>query len=171
MSIAARIAILGAESTGKSTLAAALATQYQTLWVPEFLREFVETRQRTPAEHEQFFIATTQVAREDDAIRRATDFLFCDTTPLMTSVYSDFYWGRVDAGLDGLTRDHRYDLTIVTSPDMPWMADGLQRESEAVRQTIHDALLAELAQRRIPFLLLSGNLEERMRQVGAWLHP
>jgi nicotinamide riboside kinase len=60
-----RIAILGAESTGKSTLAPALAARYGTLWVPEYLREFVETQQRVPFEDDQIDIARTQRARED----------------------------------------------------------------------------------------------------------
>jgi NadR type nicotinamide-nucleotide adenylyltransferase len=164
-----RVAILGAESTGKSTLAAALAGRYRTLWVPEYLREFVETRRRTPHENEQLVIATTQVEREATAARLARRVLFCDTTPLMTAIYSRFYWGRVDPRLDALARNSTYDFTIVTAPDGPWIADGLQRESEAVRQTIHENLLATLEGLAIPFLLVAGGLEQRLRQVDALL--
>jgi nicotinamide riboside kinase len=62
-----RIAILGAESSGKSTLAAALASHFDTVWVPEYLREFVETLGRVPREEDQYGIARTQVEREDAA--------------------------------------------------------------------------------------------------------
>lgn len=164
-----RIALLGAESTGKSTLAAALATHHHTVWVPEYLREFVEEKQRTPQEKEQYLIASTQLEREDDAARAAGAFLFCDTTPLMTAIYSQFYFGRIDAMLENLLRAHRYDFTIVTEPSTPWIADGLQRESDTVRQAVHKLLLATLAAEAISFLLASGDVADRVRQVNTYL--
>ncbi len=164
-----RVALLGAESTGKSTLASALAAHYGTLWVPEYLREFVETLQRTPQEHEQFLIATTQIERERQSLEQARSYLFCDTTPLMTAIYSRFYFGRVDAQLEMLAHQHGYDFTIVTAPTGPWMPDGLQRESEEVRQAIHAQLLDTLNERGIAYLLAEGDVEERVRQVAAYL--
>jgi len=163
----ARIAILGAESTGKSTLAPALAARYETLWVPEYLREFVETRQRVPFEDDQPGIARTQRAREDAmaASPDARRFLFCDTTPLMTAVYSRIYWGRVPPDLLALEAGHDYALTLVAGLDLPWVPDGLQRESEEVRKQVHECLLAVLRERGIPFTLLEGDLPQRMRQV------
>jgi NadR type nicotinamide-nucleotide adenylyltransferase len=166
-----RIAILGAESTGKSTLAAALAQHYGSNWVPEYLREFVELQGRTPREEEQIVIARTQVEREDLAARSTGTLLFCDTTPLMTALYSCFYWRRVDPQLAKMARDRCYHLTLVTAPDTPWVADGLQRESEAVRQQLHEKLLEALAQLRMPYTLVQGTEQERMQQVTQLLHP
>jgi len=160
-----RIAILGAESSGKSTLCEALARRYGTVWVPEYLREFVDTMGRVPFEEDQFGIARTQRAREDAAAAQAHDFLFCDTTPLMTALYSRVYWGRVDARLQALASTHDYALTLVAATDTPWTPDGLQRESEEVRDMVHRMVLAELEGRRIPYLLVSGNLPQRLRQV------
>ncbi|MES2018843.1 MAG: ATP-binding protein [Pseudomonadota bacterium] len=171
MNQVARVAILGAESSGKSTLAAALAAQYGTLWVPEYLREFVETEGRVPVEEDQCGIARTQMAREDAAAANASRFLFCDTTPLMTALYSRWYWGRVDAQLALLERRHDYACTIVTAPDSPWEADGLQRESEQVRQTIHEQVLQMLAERDIAYLLVTGSLQQRLLQAGRLLNP
>lgn len=164
-----RVALLGAESSGKSTLAAALASEYGTLWVPEYLREFVDAEGRVPYESEQYRIARTQVEREDAAAAQASRFLFCDTTPLMTALYSRFYWDRVDDQLAALERTHDYALTLVTAPDSPWTADGLQRESEAVRRTIHAQVLQTLTQRAIAFTLVSGALQRRKRQVDRLL--
>ncbi len=171
MNQVSRVAILGAESSGKSTLAAALATHYGTLWVPEYLREFVEVHGRVPEEGDQYGIARTQMEREDAAAVNAARFLFCDTTPLMTGLYSRWYWGRVDAQLALLERRHDYAYTIVTAPDSPWEADGLQRESEQVRQTIHEQLLQMLAERGIPYLLVTGSLPQRMLQTARLLDP
>ena len=169
MSGVLRVAILGAESSGKSTLAAALATHYGTLWVPEYLREFVASNARVPVEGDQFGIARTQREREDAAAQTASSLLFCDTTPLMTAVYSRWYWGRVDAQLALLERHHDYAFTIVAAPDSPWEADGLQRESAAVRQAVHELVLQALAERGLPYLLVTGSLPQRMLQATGLL--
>ncbi len=166
-----RIAILGAESSGKSTLAAALADRYDTVWVPEYLREFVDTHGRVPREEDQYPIARTQIEREDAAAAKACGFLFCDTTPMMTALYSRWYWGRVDAQLALLERRHDYAFTLVTAPDTPWEADGLQRESEQVRQTIHEQVLQMLNDRGIAFLMVSGSLQQRVLQACAYVDP
>ncbi len=169
MTEALRVAILGAESSGKSTLAAALAERYDTVWVPEFLREFVDTRARVPCATDQFFIARTQVEREAQALPLARRFLFCDTTPLMTAIYSRRYFDGVDEQLAELVARTSYDLTLVTAPDSPWVADGLQRESDEIRQQVHAQLLLALAEARLPYLLLEGPLEQRIAQAAPYL--
>jgi NadR type nicotinamide-nucleotide adenylyltransferase len=173
-----RIAVLGAESSGKSTLCAALARRYDTVWVPEYLREFVDTQARVPFEADQFGIAQTQRAREDAAVQQVqgqsgaqamNGLVFCDTTPLMTALYSRVYWGRVDGPLASLAARHDYALTLVTAPDTPWVADGLMRESEQVRARVHAMVVDELDARAIRFVLVCGDLPQRMRQVEAAL--
>jgi NadR type nicotinamide-nucleotide adenylyltransferase len=165
MSGVLRVAVLGAESSGKSTLCEALARRYGTVWVPEYLREFVETKGRVPFEADQFGIARTQRAREDAAAASAQRVLFCDTTPLMTALYSRVYWGRVDEELAALSGRHDYALTLVTAPDTPWIPDGLMRESEEVRERVYAMVVEELDERRIPFVLVQGDLPHRVRQV------
>jgi NadR type nicotinamide-nucleotide adenylyltransferase len=163
-----RIAILGTASSGKSTLAAALAAHYGTVWVPEYLREFVDTEGRVPVEADQIHIARTQRAREDAAAPQARRFLFCDTTPLMTAVYSRHYFGGIDAQLVPLADAHMrdYDLTLLTAADIPWQADGLMRENEEVSITINRMLLEELAARGIPHVPVGGNVEQRVAQAA-----
>ena len=165
MSDVNKIAILGAESSGKSVLAEALAKQYQTVWVPEYLREFVEVNQRVPREEDQLMIARTQIAHEQQLLPQARQWLFCDTSPLMTVIYSKHYFPGIDPELIMLAEQHDYDFTIVTAPDFPWTPDGLQRESPAVRQRVHEQLLEILEQREIPHLVVEGNLEQRLSQV------
>ena len=167
----ARVAVLGAESSGKSTLCEALARHYGTIWVPEYLREFVDTRGRVPFESDQYPLACTQRARENDAAARAQRFLFCDTTPLMTALYSRQYWNRVDPQLARLDSSHDYAWTLVTAPDSPWEPDGLQRESEEVRQKVHQMLVETLDARAISYVLLEGSLPQRIRQAEALLGP
>jgi nicotinamide riboside kinase len=95
----------------------------------------------------------------------AKTWLFCDTTPSMTALYSRYYFQHMDPELARLDLHHTYDFSIVTAPDFPWIADGLQRESPAVRQHIHEQLLAMLEEREIPFLLVEGSLSQRLQQV------
>ncbi len=164
-----RVVILGAESTGKSTLAAALATHYCTVWVPEYLREFVELRQRTPRADEQFFIASTQRERENKGETSAKRYLFCDTSPLMTAVYSEHYFGQTDVALKALADAHDYAATIVTAPTTPWMPDGLQRESDAVRQQIHSRLMCKIHAAGFAHVLVTGTTQQRIAQVESYL--
>jgi NadR type nicotinamide-nucleotide adenylyltransferase len=163
-----RIAILGTASSGKSTLAAALAAHYGTVWVPEYLREFVDTAGRIPVEADQIHIARTQRAREDAAAQDARRYLFCDTTPLMTAVYSRHYFCSIDAQLAPLADAHArdYALTLITAPDIPWIADGLQRESEDVSIAINRLLLEELAARGISYVPIGGSLAQRVTQAA-----
>lgn len=162
---AQKIAILGAESSGKSQLAEALARHYQTLWVPEYLREFVETQHRVPIEDEQLTIAMTQLKREEELLIDANGWLFCDTSPMMTALYSRHYFKRAPAQLEELALRHEYDFTIVTAPDIPWVEDGLLRDSPMVRQQIYTQLVDILDENDIPFLLVEGSLQERLQQV------
>jgi NadR type nicotinamide-nucleotide adenylyltransferase len=162
-----RVAILGPASSGKTSLAAALAERYGTVWVPEYLREFVDVERRVPVAGDQFYIASTQREREDAAAREAGRYLFCDTAPLMTAVYSLHYFGGIDDQLARLADEHQrdYALTLVTAPDIPWVADGLQRESAEVSVIINRMLMEELAARRIPYELVSGDPGQRLARV------
>lgn len=165
----ARVAILGAESSGKSTLAEALAQHYGTVWVPEYLREFVDTHGRVPFEEDQFGIARTQLERENAAAPAASRFLFCDTTPMMTAIYSRVYWNRVDEQLAALDTSHDYAFTLVAAPDNPWVPDGLMRDSDEVRQMEHRMVVETLVERDIPFVLVTGSLPQRLIQAEALL--
>jgi NadR type nicotinamide-nucleotide adenylyltransferase len=160
-----RVAILGAASSGKTTLAQALANRYGAPWVPEYLREFCDVRQDVPVSTDQFHIATTQVAREEALAARGGRFLFCDTTPLMTAVYSIHYFGAIDQQLESLAASRRYDIILVCKPEFAWIPDGLHHEDEDVSGIIDAILLGELARRGIAYTRLEGSLDERMRQV------
>lgn len=165
----ARVAILGGESTGKSTLAAALAAHYQTVWVPEYLRDFVENNQRTPQAIEQLQIATTQREREAALLSQAQQFLFCDTTPRMTAAYSRYYFEGNDDALEALANACQYDFTIVATPSNPWVGDGLQRDSDAARHAVHDIVCKMLDDASIPYLLAVGDEASRVQQAVTYL--
>ena len=162
------IAIVGAESTGKSTLAHTLAqriadeARLTCAPVDEHLRTWCESMGRTPRIDEQRGIAQTQHERIAQAAS-THDVVVADTTAAMIAVYSRYVFGdrSLDAWAAGL---HARSVahTLVTALDLPWVADGLQREGEHVRAPI-DAMLRELlATHHIGWSLVSGSGQARV---------
>ncbi len=166
------IAIVGAESTGKTTLARTLAcslastlslrlaqedsgSSIRVAWVPELLREWCDRAGRTPLRHEQHSIAQGQHER----IRAAAalhDIVVCDTTALMTAVYSDIVFGdhALDESAAALHRE--LSLTLLTAIDLPWVSDGHQRDGPHVRAPVDNALRALMQAQGIVFSVISG---------------
>lgn len=142
------ICLMGAECTGKTTLAQHLAQELSGLWVPERLRLFCDALGRTPRQHEQIDIleqqARDEMAALDKAARYQQRYVFCDTAPLLTAVYSEFVFG--DTSLYPRARElhARYAMTLIMAPDLPWIADGLQRDGAHVQQPIHTKIVEEL---------------------------
>jgi len=170
------IAITGAESTGKTVLAAGLAeriahdTGLSSTWVPEHLRAWCDSAGRTPAPHEQAGIAEAQQqAIERAAARHAV--VVADTTPLMTAVYSRLLFG--DPSLEAwAARAHaRVSLTLLTAPDLPWVADGLQRDGAHVQAPVDEALQAMLRAHGLPWVRVAGRGPERLQAALAAVRP
>jgi nicotinamide riboside kinase len=162
-----RIALLGAESTGKTALAQALAqriaddTGLRTAWVPEYLRTWCDTTGRTPRIDEQAGIADEQ-ARRIDAAAASHDVVLCDTTPLMVSVYSEFVFGDRSLHAHALAWHARCSLTLVTALDLPWQADGLQREGPHVQGPVDALVRGLLIGAGLPWATISGAGERRL---------
>ncbi len=143
MSTLRRIAIVGAESTGKSWLARALTGVMRergesVQWVEEHLRHWCERESRTPEPREQFSIAQTQA---EAVLAIASGTVIADTTPLVTAVYSHQLFGDESLYPMALAHQHLYDLTLVTGLDITWEAHWL-RDSPQTRPRF-DALLRE----------------------------
>jgi len=170
------IALLGAESTGKTELAEALAGRIAALtglrctWVPELLREWCDAQGRTPHVGEQIDIARGQQARIADAAA-AHEVVVCDTTALMTAVYSRYVFGDDSLDAWAAAEHRRCAWTLVTALDLPWLPDGLQRDGPQAREPV-DALLRELlAVHALPWSLVSGEGERRVDSALDALTP
>ena len=143
-----KIALLGAECTGKTVLAQALIAALQArgqsaCCAPEVLREWCDQHDRTPQAFEQIAIAHAQAQRVLQA--PACDVLLADTTPLMTAIYSDIVFGDTSLYPFALAHHAFYDLTLLTGLDLPWVADGIQRDGTAMQRRV-DARLREVLQ-------------------------
>lgn len=158
-----RICLLGGESTGKSTLSMALAEHFQSECVSEYGRELWEQKNGQLEYDDMIRIGETQVMREEQAGRKARRYLFCDTSPLTTLFYSLFMFNRADPGLIRLSQRH-YDHIFLCAPDFPFVQDGTRQE-EGFRLIQHDWYLSELGKKGIIPQLLTGPVDQRIRQV------
>lgn len=165
-----KIAIVGAESTGKSVLTVALAdalaeaTGLRVAAVPEWLRLWCEREGRTPRPDEQAAIAEETHARID-AAAATHDIVVCDTTALMTTVYSDLLFA--DRSLDTLAvaQQRTMAITLLTALDLPWVADGHQRDGPHVRGPVDDRVRALLIEHGLPWALVAGAGTARLQSA------
>jgi NadR type nicotinamide-nucleotide adenylyltransferase len=158
-----RVCLLGAESTGKTTLAATLANAYGTLWVPEYGRVYTELGRRrdTPWRSEEFeHIARVQCWYEDFLAGFAERVLVCDTDAFTTAVFHEAYLGEPPSGFDDLVV-RVYDVYVVCGLDVPFEHDGL-REFEEIRRRHHETYVAHARASGSPWLLVEGSAEERL---------
>ena len=161
------ICLLGGESSGKTTLAAALAETLKTHWVPEYGRELWALKQGQLQFEDMLAIARTQVAREEASACQAHRFLVCDTSPLTTVFYSQEMFGRVEDALLRLA-DRAYDLTLLCAPDFTFVQDGTRRDHE-FRMRQHQWYVDALESKGIDYRLLQGPLAQRIADAVALL--
>lgn len=164
------IAIVGAESTGKTWLAQALSQRlavqgWRATWVPETLREFCDLHCRTPHAHEQAQIAAQQTDRIEQARERHA-LVVADTTALMTAVYSEMVFSDRSLYPQALADHARADITLLTALDLAWKADGLQRDGPHVREPVDALLRHALVRAQLPFAVVGGQGDARLEQ--AW---
>jgi HTH-type transcriptional regulator, transcriptional repressor of NAD biosynthesis genes len=166
------VALLGGESSGKSTLAAALERHLQDIHglrvvrVPEHLRLWCEARGRAPHAHEQADIADEQ-ARLIDSARRTpgVEVVIADTTALMVAAYSALYFQATELLEPALAAQRACDLTLLMGLDLPWTPDGLFRDSPAVRDATDSLLRRELQDAGIAIQTVYGQGDARLQQA------
>jgi HTH-type transcriptional regulator, transcriptional repressor of NAD biosynthesis genes len=162
-----RVAVLGGESSGKTTLSAALANHFDTRWVPEYGRQLWDQQSGILSEPDLLKIAREQIRREEAELYSADRYLFCDTSPLTTAGYGGWMFDRVDAELAKLAK-RAYDGVVLCSPDFPFVQDGT-RWDETFRLQQHRWYREQLAEVRTPVLEVFGKLQSRVAQVAQWL--
>jgi nicotinamide riboside kinase len=139
-----RVALIGAESTGKTTLARALAEELGAPWVPEYAREYLARRGPPLTSEDVEPIARGQMAGEDEGRRRG-GLLILDTDLVSTVVYARYYYGRCPMWIEDAARERRAHLYLLLHPDVPWVEDGAQRDRPYAREELHGRFRAALA--------------------------
>jgi NadR type nicotinamide-nucleotide adenylyltransferase len=162
-----RVCFHGAESTGKSVLAAKLATELDVPWVSEYGREYCETRGTDLTMADLLAIAAGQDAAMHAACAGAPRLVLLDTDPLMTAAWAEMLFGEVPGELLGYDKAERY---LLFGPDVPWKADGT-RFFGTPAQRARFAKIAEamLVRADVPYECIAGDWDERERAVRAAL--
>ncbi|TMU55399.1 AAA family ATPase [Flagellimonas algicola] len=162
-----KVVLFGPESTGKTTLSQQLARQYNTVWVPEYAREYLQNKwnnERKTCEPKDLLpIAEGQIRLENELTKKASDVLICDTDLLETKVYSEaYYLGYCDPILEKYALENTYDLYFLTYIDTPWEADDLRdkpNERERMFAYFHDTL----KKYNRNFVILKGDKKTRLK--------
>ena len=157
-----RVVVTGSECTGKTTLSQALAEHYGTVWVPEFVRQFVEAKGSAPGYADVEAIARGQMALEDRIGSEAGGLLIQDTDLLSTIVYSRHYYGDCPRWIEEELRARAGDLYLLADIDVPWTADSDQRDRGDRREEMHGLFRAALESRGLNFVELHGSPHERL---------
>ena len=164
-----RIVLYGPESTGKTTLAKALAAAYSTTWAAEFARDYLQKKwdetQTVCTQEDLITIAQGQLATENKALKEAKKVVFCDTNILVTQVWSETHFdGYCDPRIQAWARNFHYDYYFLTAIDVPWQADDL-RDRPHQRAAMFNSFKAKLREKKLPFSVLEGSHEARMEKA------
>jgi NadR type nicotinamide-nucleotide adenylyltransferase len=172
-----RVCLVGAESSGKTTLAQALASHYGEPWMPEYAREYCEQKYgSTPFaqdevetslddwKSEEFLaIALEHAKREDLLARESKGLLIVDTNAFATSIWHERYLGFLSPDVENVAqaRQSLYALYILCDVDIPWVQDGT-RDGAKIREGMHRRFIEKLDLSSRPWILASGIPEERI---------
>ena len=148
-----KIAVIGPESSGKSTLCQQLAAHYQTLWVPEYARTYATQKHGALTAADVEHIARGHWAQELSLEKIAVKYLFVDTDVAMTVFYSETLYGSCPAWVKDFANRITYDLYLLLSPDLPWQPDPV-RSSPDSREQVIEYYLKRLVDQRV--VLISG---------------
>lgn len=151
-----KVAIIGPECTGKSELSGILAEHFNTTWVPEYARGYVDNLTRPYELHDLTTIAHGQLRIEDEFARNANRVLFCDTNLYVIKVWSEFRFGTVDPEIMRSIKTRPYDLYLLTYVDIPWEEDPL-REHPDKREVLFDIYFKEMREQSVPFVVIKGD--------------
>src|SRR5690606_27061422 len=163
-----KIVLVGPESTGKTTLAKFLADYFNTVWVKEYLREFsvakLENGNKLVEKSDNYTLVKNQLFLENEAVKQANKFVFCDTNFVQTMIYSELYFGESDAFFKEYIDSFKYDLYLLTGIDVEWEADGI-RDAPFERENHYNYFKKRLMDINVPFIEISGNEQERKHKA------
>jgi NadR type nicotinamide-nucleotide adenylyltransferase len=164
-----RVVLIGSESTGKTTLAQALGEELGVPWVPEYARQYLDQKGAALTWEDVEPIARGQMAAED-AARPTGGLLILDTDLVSTTVYARYYYGSCPLWALRAARERRAALYLLLHPDVPWVADGAQRDRPEGRQELHGRFRAALDALAAPVVDVRGSWAERAKTARAAIH-
>ncbi len=159
-----KIAIIGPESTGKSTLCESLAKEYNTVFVPEFAREYLSNLGRKYTYDDVLYIAHQQILLEKEYEKKANKILFCDTNLITIKIWLQVVFNCIPDDFKLISTQQPYDYTLLMDIDTPWVADPL-REHPNLRQELLSLNKVELKIFDLPYILINGSFDLRFKNA------
>lgn len=165
-----KIVIIGPESTGKSTLSAQLAAQFNTLWCPEYAREYLTKYGMEYDFNDLLSIAQGQLELENEHTNSAHSnnqpLLFIDTDMYVMKVWCEYVFGKCHTQILDEIGQRKYDLYLLCNIDLPWVKDDLREyPNEGPRQELYHIYKDLLINQQTPWVDISGNYEERLQKA------
>lgn len=157
-----KICVIGPECTGKTDLSKFLASHFNTVWVAEYARAYLERLLQPYEQSDLVKIAHGQVRMEDEWLIDANQLLICDTNALVIKVWSEFKYGNCDPEILKLIKERTHDLFLLTYVDIPWQEDPL-REHPEKREELYNIYLEEMKKQSVPFVEIKGEMQQRRK--------
>ena len=155
-----KVCVIGPECTGKTDLSQYLASYYQTNWVDEYARAYLQKLAKPYQQADLLKIAHGQLRMEDEWERDTGRLLICDTNLIVIKIWSEFKYGQCDPEILFLIQKRHYDLYLLTYIDIPWQDDPL-REHPGKREELFQIYEAELKSQNAPVVQIKGSREIR----------
>lgn len=159
-----KIAVVGPESTGKSTISAELARHYNTVWVPEYAREYCAQLTEECSWQDEINMFRGQLELEKQLLPDANKLLICDTTFITVKIWSEYTFGKAPAEVLDELQKHPYDLYLLMDIDLPWQDDPL-RDFPHLREYFMDVWHQELKSLNAQYKVVSGNDRQRLQNA------
>jgi NadR type nicotinamide-nucleotide adenylyltransferase len=162
-----KIVVIGPESTGKSTLCAQLATHYETVWCPEYAREYLEVHGKTYSYDDLLEIAKGQLTLEDETLpKAANELLFIDTNMYVMQVWSEYVFQKCHQYIIDNIVERKYDLYLLCNNDLPWSFDELREyPDEQPRKELYHYYRELMISQTTPWVDISGDHDERLKKA------
>jgi len=160
-----RVVLTGPECTGKSTLAMQLAGYYNTLYIPEYAREYISGLRRSYTYADVLHIARTQVRQKEDYSMRAGKLLFLDTYLIITKVWFDTVFHRYPKWIDRELARNDIGLYLLCDVDIPWMPDPVRENGGEMRHILLEMYRKEMEERGFAYRLVTGTGEQRLQHA------
>ena len=159
-----KVCVIGPECTGKSELSKFLATHFNTSWIPEYARAYLDKLGRPYQQADLLKIAHGQLRLEDEWLRDSNRVMICDTNLITIKIWSDYKYGRCDEEIMQLIKKRHYDLYLLCYIDVPWVDDP-QREHPDKREDLWNIHKKEVVNTGVPFVEINGDWTTRQQKA------
>ena len=171
-----KVVVIGPESTGKSSLCQLLSKHYDTIWCPEFAREYLLKHGTNYTYKDLLTIAKGQIALEDEYLIKArknweiknsrlkNPLLFVDTDMNVMKVWCEYVFGKCHTYIVNKITERKCNLYLLCNIDLPWVKDELREYPDLQsRKELFYIYKDILINQDVPWTLISGNYEERLQ--------